>query len=42
MTGIGKAMPGYDYRRVWLYLCLGWIVSSADRTITGPVITWMI
>src|SRR3954454_24674686 len=42
MTGISKALPGYNYRRVWVYLCLGWIVSSADRTITGPVITWMI
>src|SRR3954469_16298247 len=42
MTGARNALPGYDYRRVWVYLCLGWIVSSADRTITGPVITWMI
>ncbi len=32
----------YDHRRLWLWLCLGWLVSSADRTITGPVITWMI
>lgn len=31
-----------DYRRIWLLLCLGWIVSSADRTVTGPVVTWMI
>lgn len=31
-----------DYRRIWVWLCLGWVVSSADRTITGPVITWMI
>jgi MFS transporter, ACS family, D-galactonate transporter len=35
-------LPGYDYRRIWLWLCLGWIVSSADRTITEPVVTWMI
>jgi MFS transporter, ACS family, D-galactonate transporter len=33
---------GYDYRRIWLWLCLGWLVSSMDRTITGPVVTWMI
>jgi MFS family permease len=32
----------YDYRRIWLFLCLGWAVSSADRAITGPVVTWMI
>ncbi|MDA8250952.1 MAG: MFS transporter [Rhodospirillales bacterium] len=28
--------------RIWLLLCLGWTVSSADRAVTGPVITWMI
>jgi ACS family D-galactonate transporter-like MFS transporter len=28
--------------RIWLLLCLGWIVSSADRAVTGPVVTWMI
>ena len=33
---------GLNYRRIWLWLCLGWVVSSADRTITGPVVTWMI
>jgi len=39
----GAGAPSfYDYRRIWLWLCLGWVVSSADRTITGPVITWMI
>jgi MFS transporter, ACS family, D-galactonate transporter len=32
----------YDYRRMWMWLCLGWAVSSADRAITGPVISWMI
>lgn len=30
------------YQRLWLFLCLGWVVSSADRAITGPVVTWMI
>ncbi len=34
------AAPGY--RRIWALLCLGWIVSSIDRTVTGPVVTWMI
>ena len=28
--------------RIWLLLCLGWTVSSADRAVTGPVVTWMI
>jgi ACS family D-galactonate transporter-like MFS transporter len=40
-SGFRTSNP-YDYRRIWLLLCLGWLVSSADRTITGPVITWMI
>jgi MFS family permease len=30
------------YRTLWLALMLGWTVSAADRTITGPVVTWMI
>ncbi|GAB7386402.1 MFS transporter [Bacillaceae bacterium] len=30
------------YHTVWLMLFLGWIVSYIDRTLTGPVITWMI
>jgi MFS family permease len=36
----GPAAPGY--RRIWLLLCLGWVISSIDRTVTGPVVTWMI
>lgn len=30
------------YHTLWVWLLLGWIVSAADRTITGPVVTWMI
>ncbi|WP_047866424.1 MFS transporter [Rubrobacter aplysinae] len=30
------------YRTLWIWLLLGWIVSYADRTITGPVVTYMI
>jgi len=30
------------YHTIWLLLFLGWIVSYADRTLTGPVVTWMI
>lgn len=33
---------GSGYRRIWVLLCLGWLVSSADRTVTGPVVIWMI
>ncbi|HYZ33250.1 MAG TPA: MFS transporter [Crenalkalicoccus sp.] len=42
MSGSIGLPAGYDYRRIWFWLCLGWLVSSMDRTITGPVITWMI
>ena len=34
---------GYPaYRTLWIWLLLGWIVSYADRSITGPVVTYMI
>jgi ACS family D-galactonate transporter-like MFS transporter len=32
----------YNYKRIWIWLGIGWLVSSADRVITGPVVTWMI
>lgn len=38
------AAPG-RWRRwhtLWLLLLLGWTVSAADRSVTGPVVTWMI
>ncbi|HEY4970245.1 MAG TPA: MFS transporter, partial [Steroidobacteraceae bacterium] len=42
MTPHAAASIRYDHRRIWVCLCLGWVVSSADRAVTGPVITWMI
>lgn len=30
------------YHTIWGMLFIGWIVSYADRTLTGPVVTWMI
>lgn len=33
---------GKPYRALWLVLLLGWVVSYADRTLTGPVVSWMI
>jgi ACS family D-galactonate transporter-like MFS transporter len=27
---------------LWGWLLIGWVVSAADRALTGPVITWMI
>lgn len=31
-----------SYHYVWVSLLFGWIVGAADRTVTGPVVTWMI
>jgi ACS family D-galactonate transporter-like MFS transporter len=30
------------YTTLWMVLLLGWMLSYADRTLTGPVIAWMI
>ncbi len=30
------------YHKVWLTLFLGWLVSYVDRSLTSPVVTWMI
>jgi ACS family D-galactonate transporter-like MFS transporter len=30
------------YHTIWMWLLLGWLVSAADRAVTGPVVTWMI
>src|SRR5919106_4898085 len=34
--------PVYRYRTLWVWLLLGWTVSYADRTVTGPVVSYMI
>ncbi len=36
------AAPYPGYRTLWVWLLLGWVTSGADRTITGPVVTYMI
>jgi MFS transporter, ACS family, D-galactonate transporter len=40
--GEGEVRPYPGYRALWLWLLLGWVASGADRTITGPVVTYMI
>ena len=37
-----EGRPLAPYKALWAVLLLGWIVSYADRTLTGPVIAWMI
>ena len=34
--------PTSGYRMLWVVLLLGWVVSYSDRTVTGPLIAWMI
>jgi len=34
--------PLVPYKALWAVLLLGWVVSYADRSLTGPVIAWMI
>jgi MFS transporter, ACS family, D-galactonate transporter len=37
-----KTAPYPGYRTLWIWLALGWVASGVDRTITGPVTTYMI
>lgn len=30
------------YQHLWVFLLFGWLISYADRTVTGPVVSWMI
>ena len=34
--------PMVPYKALWAVLLLGWVVSYSDRTLTGPVVAWMI
>jgi ACS family D-galactonate transporter-like MFS transporter len=37
-----KTAPYPGYRTLWIWLTLGWVASGVDRTITGPVMSYMI
>src|SRR5215212_2706411 len=37
-----KTAPYPGYQTLWIWLALGWVASGVDRTITGPVMTYMI
>ena len=32
----------HPYKRIWGMLFVGWVFAYFDRTITGPVVSWMI
>lgn len=36
------ARESESYKRIWVMLFLGWTFAYIDRTLTGPVVTWMI
>ena len=38
-----EVQPGWKrYHTLWVYLFLAWMFCYIDRSITGPVVTWMI
>src|ERR687890_596403 len=41
-TSETKTAPYPGFRTLWIWLGLGWVASGVDRTITGPVMTYMI
>lgn len=41
-SGETKSVPYPGYRTLWVWLLLGWVASGVDRTITGPVVSYMI
>ncbi|MFZ3561036.1 MFS transporter [Streptomyces sp. BH055] len=38
----GRALFSGHYTHLWGFLLAGWLISYADRTVTGPVVAWMI
>ncbi|MEV5608537.1 MFS transporter [Streptomyces sp. NPDC052225] len=38
----GRALFSGRYTHLWGFLLAGWLISYADRTVTGPVVSWMI
>ena len=50
LGGVRRTAPDRDLRPVfsgsytslWAFLFMGWVISYADRTVTGPVVSWMI
>ncbi|MET8469355.1 MFS transporter [Streptomyces sp. NPDC006422] len=40
--GKGRALFSGHHTHLWGFLLAGWLISYADRTVTGPVVAWMI
>jgi len=41
----GSKSPGggwKPYHTAWLWLFLAWMFCYIDRTVTGPIVSWMI
>jgi MFS family permease len=41
-TPTSPAAGWQPYHTIWTALFLGWVVSYVDRSLTGPVVSWMI
>ena len=41
-TAASRPLFTGHYRSLWVFLLCGWLISYADRTVTGPVVAWMI
>ncbi|HET7478454.1 MAG TPA: MFS transporter [Rubrobacteraceae bacterium] len=41
-SGEVKTAPYPGYRTLWIWLALGWVASGVDRTITGPIMSYII
>lgn len=39
---VGAPIFSGRYQALWGVLLVGWLISYADRTVTGPVVAWMI
>jgi ACS family D-galactonate transporter-like MFS transporter len=42
LDGHRDGHPMVPYKALWAVLLFGWVASYADRTLTGPVVAWMI
>ncbi|MGW2342108.1 MFS transporter [Streptomyces sp. NPDC001661] len=38
----GRPLFSGHHTHLWGFLLAGWLISYADRTVTGPVVAWMI
>src|SRR3954452_10150058 len=42
LDGHRDGHPMVPYKALWAVLLFGWVASYGDRTLTGPIVAWMI